>query len=253
MSGFNKELVIQDFDRAASHYDEYAKLQHEVAGDVARLVKQHADPEWWLDLGCGTGYLAKAVKKPMIQLDIAPRMCTQASQAGLVMQADMEMLPLADRSVPAITSSLALQWSAQPRQVLHEAYRVLQQDGVFIASTLGPETLSELRTLFARVSGQVDRMQNYMRSNVWYHAMVQAGFAQVDVTSYTVRKTYKSMDILLKHIRNIGASNKYGSRFVPLSKTQFFHVRDLYHKIYQTQGGVYASWELLIIKGKKTR
>lgn len=54
-------------------------------------------------------------------------------------------LPFPDGSFDLVVSSLALHWVNDIPGVLHEVLRVLKPDGVFLATILGGETLSELR------------------------------------------------------------------------------------------------------------
>jgi malonyl-CoA O-methyltransferase len=59
--------------------------------------------------------------------------------------ADFRRLPLAAESVELVWCNLALQWAADPLEVFREFERVLAPEGLVLFSTLGPDTLKELR------------------------------------------------------------------------------------------------------------
>ena len=58
---------------------------------------------------------------------------------------DLGALPLAEGSVDLVWSNLALQWAGDPPAVLREFRRVLAPGGLVMFSSLGPDTLRELR------------------------------------------------------------------------------------------------------------
>ena len=59
--------------------------------------------------------------------------------------ADATALPLARGSVSFAWSNLMLQWLHDPLPALKEIHRVLEVGGMLMFSTLGPDTLKELR------------------------------------------------------------------------------------------------------------
>ncbi|WP_315982705.1 hypothetical protein [Aliamphritea spongicola] len=58
MSQFSKQEVATSFSRAASSYDNYAKLQQQVGDQLLAMVPSGAEQQirQVVDLGCGTGY-----------------------------------------------------------------------------------------------------------------------------------------------------------------------------------------------------
>src|SRR5262249_41060658 len=58
---------------------------------------------------------------------------------------DMEQLPVRDGAVDLVWSNMALHWLAEPLAAFREFARVLAPDGLLMFSTLGPDTLKELR------------------------------------------------------------------------------------------------------------
>ena len=71
---------------------------------------------------------------------------------------ELSALPLADGSIDLVWSNLSLQWTGDPPSALREFHRVLAPGGLVMFSSLGPDTLKELRATAgaARVHAFVD-------------------------------------------------------------------------------------------------
>ena len=156
--------VRRAFDDAARHYDAHAALQREVADRLlARLDYTTVAPATVLDLGAGTGYCTgllerRYAKARFILADIAPSMLATARAGGRrffsrrsYVCGDASALPLANASIDLIVSSLTLQWCEDLGAVFEECARVLRPGGLLLFSTLGPDTLHELRAAWAAV------------------------------------------------------------------------------------------------------
>jgi len=60
-------------------------------------------------------------------------------------------LPLADASIDLVVSNLMLPWLSDARGLVAEINRVLVKEGAYFISTVGPDTLVELRRAWAEV------------------------------------------------------------------------------------------------------
>ncbi|MFW1677499.1 malonyl-ACP O-methyltransferase BioC [Pontibacter sp. JAM-7] len=155
-----KQRVAESFSRAAGSYDRVADLQRQV-GQMLVSYLPSIQAERVLDLGCGTGFFGPILRQcypqaQLLNLDLAQGMLHYARQHRPVSNAhwlcgDAEALPLADSSVDLIFSSLAIQWCEQPDLLFSEVQRVLKPGGCFVAATLGPDTLLELRRAWEAV------------------------------------------------------------------------------------------------------
>ena len=146
------------FERAARSYAEHSKLEAEVgARMLARLDYVKLAPRRILDAGSGPSREAAALERryrgaQLIALDFVQAMLPRASRlqrwlgrGALAVCADMSRLPFAAESVELLWCNMALHWLSEPLAALREFERVLAPEGLLMFSTLGPDTLKELR------------------------------------------------------------------------------------------------------------
>jgi len=116
-----------------------------LAGRLAGLsaaVRQHAQAGGrLLDLGCGTGELARALAVAGLQVtgcDISPQMLLRAARdwgrcAGWVrLEPDWRTLPFASAAFDVVVAASVFEYVAEPRAVLRECARVLRPGGVVL-------------------------------------------------------------------------------------------------------------------------
>ena len=216
--------VRNSFSQAAGTYDRAAVLQTQVRDELLhRLEVLRMQPEVVVDLGAGTGQAAIALKRRypkarVIAADLAPGMLDQARKRQTLLRrfdrmvADAAALPLRDGSVDMIFSSLMLQWCNDPDRVLHECRRVLRAGGVLHLSTLGPDTLIELRKAWQAADPDHAHVNRFTDMHDVGDALVRAGFAEpvLDVERYTL--TYDEVRGLMRDLKDIGAHNVTAGR-----------------------------------------
>ncbi|KMN37496.1 MULTISPECIES: malonyl-ACP O-methyltransferase BioC [Chromobacterium] len=229
----DKARVRASFEKAAASYDSAAVLQREVSDRMAeRLQYIKFQPQVVLDAGAGTGYGAAQLRSQypearVLELDLA-RAMLQASRAkqqsgdGLLKKlfrpslpwqvvADIERLPLADASVDMIWSSLAIQWVNVPDKVFAEFRRVLKPEGMLMFSTLGPDTLHELRDAFAGID-RATHVNQFIDMHDLGDALMRAGFAEPVMDMEKIVLTYGRARDVMADLKAIGAHNATSGR-----------------------------------------
>ena len=151
------------FDRAAASFDEVDFVHRRTAdGLMDRLDLMLIDAKWILDIGGATGsasrHLCQRFKRGrVIVLDASHEMLQQAKKKQtwfsrvFGLQANALALPVRTGSVDLVFSNLLLPWIDDLRAMFTEVTRVLRKGGLFVFSTLGPPSLSELREAWATV------------------------------------------------------------------------------------------------------
>jgi malonyl-CoA O-methyltransferase len=208
--------------RASATYDEYAVLQTRVRGELIRRLDWIAfTPQTVLDLGCGTGQgaIALAARWPgarIIAADASPGMLGQLARhdaAGRIERlcADARALPLADASVDLVFSNLMLQWCDDLDAAFAEVARVLRPRGLFTFTTLGPDTLVELRDAW-RAADPGEHVIPFTDMHDIGDGLVRAGLAEpvLDVLRYTL--TYPDLHALARDLKATGAGNAMAGR-----------------------------------------
>lgn len=251
-----KQRVRSAFDRAASTYDAAAVVQREICDHLLALARRHppAGPVTrLLDAGCGTGTGAMAVTDWLapartLALDFAPGMLARHVGHGRAQPVcgDLEALPLADGSVDAVWSSLAVQW-CNPARALREMARVLRPGGVAWLATLGPATLWELREAFCGID-DADHVIGFHSADTWRQCALQAGFQIGAVEQPATAATAGSLRRLLRDIKAIGAHQVgSGRRRTPLGKAAWRTLEQTYERHRRADGLLPATYDVILL------
>ncbi len=206
------------FDRASVSYEEAAVLQARVNEELmTRLELFKFQPQVVLDLGSGTGRGAEELKRRyrralVVALDMAPGMLREAQRRQHLFRrfericADAMRLPFADSSVDVVFSSLMLQWCDPLDLAFAEVRRVLKPEGFFAFSTLGPDTLEELRAAWAEADGY-NHVNQFVDMHDVGEALVRAGLVEPVLDVDRVQLTYTDTFGLMRDLKAIGAHN----------------------------------------------
>jgi malonyl-CoA O-methyltransferase len=210
--------------RAAASFDAAAVLQARVREELlGRLEVLRLQPAAVVDLGAGTGQATIALKRRypkgrVLALDVAPPLLAQARRRQTLWRrfdrvaADASALPLRDASVDMVFSNLALQWCNDPDRALRECQRVLRPGGVLHFTTLGPDTLVELRRAWQVADPGHVHVNQFFDMHDLGDALVRAGFVEpvLDVERYTL--TYGDARALMRDLQAVGAGNANAGR-----------------------------------------
>lgn len=116
---------------------------------------------------------------------------------------DVERLPLAGGSAGLLWSNLVLHWLDNPLPALAEAHRVLEVGGLLMFSTLGPDTLHELRSAF---SDGYAHTQRFTDMHDLGDMLVECGFSDPVMDMEVITLTYDSVDALFAELRAAGSA-----------------------------------------------
>lgn len=219
----NRYCIRRAFERAAASYDRAAFLPREVGGRLLeRLDYINLQPAVIADVGCGTGLitamlLKKFRKARVIGLELAPAMVAKARKRAPWLRAlhgvvaEAEALPLADATCDLIFSNLALPWAPDLDRALAEFRRVLKPGGALLFSTLGPDTLVELRRSWG-AADDYNHVNGFLDMHDIGDALIRARLAEpvMDVERLTL--TYAEVDGLMGDLGALGARNVTAGR-----------------------------------------
>ncbi len=185
--------------------------------DYVRMVPQRI-----LDLGCSRGaslpgLAARFPNAELIGVDFALDMLRagHTPRAGWqrwlglgksdtqYLAADAANLPLKAQCTAIVWSNLLLHWLDNPLPALAEAHRVLEVGGLLMFSTLGPDTLKELRAAFADGYAHTQR---FIDMHDLGDMLVETGFADPVMDMEVITLTYDDFDAMLHELRAAGSS-----------------------------------------------
>ena len=248
------------FDRASATYEAAAVLQARVADElVSRLEPFNFAPKVVLDLGAGTGRMTAQLKRRyrrslVIALDLAPGMLHEARRHQQWLRrfervcGDAMRLPFADASVDVVISSLMLQWCDPPDAAFAEIRRVLKPDGFIAFTTLGPDTLVELRSAWAEADGDAggyNHVNHFTDMHDVGDALMRAGLSEPVLDVDRIQLTYPDALSLMRDLKAIGAHNVTAGR--PrglLGRARLQRMQQAY-EAYRRNGKLPATYEVV--------
>jgi len=236
---YDSRRLRKIFDRRAASFNDVAFLPREIAQRMReRLDYIKVNPAQVLDAGCGAGDDLPALRErfpeaPVFGTDLSRAMLARAvqhdatdtswrrflpaslgkalgSRGPRFAQADFSALPFASGAFEFIWSNLALHWHSRPDLVFPEWQRVLKVNGLLMFSTLGPDTLKELRGAYAEIEAAHGvNTHKHVIDFVDMHdlgdMLVESGFEIPVMDQETLTITYKSPESLLADVRRWGA------------------------------------------------
>jgi len=256
----DKSNISQSFSQAANDYEQHAFIQQKIAEFlVERLDFIKATPNTVLDIGCGAGRMSRQISRRypdamVYGLDIASQMVQQSQQNAPkpwlwyapklnYMCADAEQLPIADKSMDLVISNLTLQW-CDVKAVFQEVARVLKPDGVFLFSTLGPDTLNELRQSWATVD-QYSHVNFFLDMHDLGDALYQSGFKNPVMDVDWLNFKYDSVKDIMQGLKVIGAHNMTPQRPQGLMGKQKFKNMLQAYETRRTEKGLPVTYEVV--------
>jgi malonyl-CoA O-methyltransferase len=248
-------------DRAAPDYEDAAWLPRQVADALMEhLAPVRLAPARVLDAGAGTGICSRLLARrfpgarivnvdssaPMLQ-DARGRTRRWFSRHAFAC-GDAESLPLADGSVDLVVSSLMLPCCGSPDAVLAEFHRVLAPEGLLMFTSLGPDSLRELRESWMSVDPGI-HVHVFLDMHDLGDALLRAGFRDVvmDVERFTGR--YPDVAALTGELKRLGSSNAArGSRKGLMTPNLLAAMVDVYEQ-QRSEHSLPASFEVVFGHG----
>lgn len=259
----DQKQVRRNFSRVAADYDKSALLPREIAARMLeRLDYVRLAPQRILDLGCGTGASLSALREryadaQLIGADLSESMLLAGKRAHSrlrwllpfmragktpLLVADASVLPFRAGSMNLLWSNLMLHWLDNPVLALREMHRVLAVDGLLMFSSLGPDTLKELRASF---DDGYPHTQRFADMHDLGDMLVECGFADPVMDMEVLTVTYASFDDLLAELRRNGAACAMQERRRSLTGRKIWDRARARYEQWRTEGRLPATLEIV--------
>lgn len=209
----SKHLIARAFSQAAAGYDAYADVQQQAGLRLLQLLESRfsdgLNRKTVADIGAGSGWVSEKIRSRganVLALDLAEGMLQHIARlrrADCCLLADAESLPLADRSVNACFSSLALQWCDLERAAA-EMRRVILPGGCAAVATIGAGSLQQLKQAWqaADEAAHVNRFLTESEIQTAFNC-----FPNLRIHTETHTQYFPTLQSLLHSLKNIGANH----------------------------------------------
>tara|TARA_B100000029_G_scaffold436776_1_gene451558 strand:- start:3158 stop:4024 length:867 start_codon:yes stop_codon:yes gene_type:complete len=250
--GLDKSKLLAQFSRAAETYKSASSLQQTTAADlVDRLNLIGLIPTIALDLGSATGHVGELLRAlvpavTVINTDFSKQMASSTPKIdGEIYDVvtTAEKLAFADESIPLVISNMLLHW-CDVDDVLPEVCRILELDGIFLFSTLGPGTLHELRHFWEQVDDS-PHVHEFIDIRDLGDALIRAGFSEPVLDVDRCVRKHKDVAQLVAELRGTGGTNaRYDRRRSCTGRNRYRQFVDAYEQIADNDG-IPSTWEVI--------
>ena len=254
----DKELVRDNFSRAADSYDDYAVVQDYMGQELLSQIEVENEINNILEVGAGTGlFTEKSItsfsNSEHLLVDISPAMINQcrqkfASQDNIdFLTADAEKLSLGS-DFDLILSNAAVQWFKNLEQGIKNFLDHLTAEGKMYFSTFGAENFKELRYCFNQVLGS-SFSQNFLSKNELTD-LVGDYCSQVVVQEEEYIEKFSTVRDFLKATKKIGANSARKDK-PQLTPRKLKQIEKIYVDKYSQAGQIVVTHHLLFVELKK--
>jgi malonyl-CoA O-methyltransferase len=149
-------------------------------------------------------------------------------------------------SVQLVWANMLAHQTADPMTLLADWRRALTADGFVMFSCLGPDTLRELRALYA-IEGWPSPAQEFTDMHDWGDRLIAAGFAEPVIDMERLTLTYDTPTQLLADLRELGRNqhpDRHGALRTPAWRERL--ERALHERLRPPGGGpMWLTFELI--------
>lgn len=160
--------------------------------------------------------LARAEHAQIARKLIAPAWWTPARWTGPTLH-----FGLPEQPAQMLWANMALHMAADPQALIAAWHRLLEPRGFLMFSCLGPDTLRELRVLYA-AQGWPPASHAFTDMHDWGDMLVHAGFSEPVMDMERITLTFPTPERLLTELRELGR-NLHPQRFAGLRGRVWHH------------------------------
>ena len=211
------QRVRSAFARAAHSYDDVSRVYDEIGCRLLTHLEPIAiEPALIVDVGCGTGtgaaLLATRYRRARIcaldcaspMLEVAKAKAPRLFSRQRHVCGSAENLPLRGACANLVYANLLLPWCSNLGASLGEFARVLAPEGMLLLSSLGPDTLRELRSYWAQ-GDEPDALPGLLDMHDLGDAIGAAGLAGAVMETERLTVQYRSAESVIDDLVRSGA------------------------------------------------
>lgn len=266
---FDRRAKYLQKERAANNPDValYDYIKDEIGFRLAdRIFDIKREFSNAADLGCSRGFISNKVYaetiKHLFLCDSSPTMLGQAQGTpGLQItkiEMDEENLNFEDNSLDLVLSSLNLHWVNDLPGCFRRVNKSLKEDGVFIASMFGGDTLYELRSSLQlaemeRKNGLSPHISPFTQITDIAAILNSSGFTMLTLDTDELVVGYPTMFELMWDLKGMAENNAAFNRAAHLSKDTMFAASAIYSELYGKENSIPATFQIIYFVAWKPR
>lgn len=234
-----KAQFVKQRNRHASGFVAHAEIIDLLAERlIERLDLVTITPERVLDIGSSNGKNVRALGKRYSKAHVFG----MEPSATLARQADDQrgwfsklhyfsglphLLPFPDNSIDLVVANLYPLWLGDPKLMLAEISRVLTPNGLYLFSSLGPDSLVEIRQSWSKVDRQFEHTERFIDMHDIGDALTSSGFHSIVMENEPLTINYSSAQEIHQDLKQTGFANLNPNRRKSLTgKAKFRHYLD---------------------------
>ncbi len=216
--------------------------------DRLSLVKR--DFKKCLLIGQAGHYLASALGNAGIETVTADSgFASVAATQGI--QCDEDRAPFADHSFDLVINVGTLDSVNDLPGALVLTRRILEPDGLLLASFIGAESFTTLKSILMQAEG--NRVAAHIHPQIDIRTVgdlvSRVGLALPVVDSDGLDLRYREFDKLINDIRDMGGSNALDGKISPLSRTIYKQAKEIFQNKADPEGKITEHIELIYLCG----
>jgi malonyl-CoA O-methyltransferase len=262
-----KEQVVRRFGKMSTCYDDYARVQKQMAQSLQQLAANTGPFTQILEIGCGTGFFTRllATLYPQTQIlatDISPGMLAAArrnlSNFSNIQYAleDGESLKTQE-TFDLIISNAAFQWFNDYTSAYNGFYSCLKPGGYLIYATFGQHTFCELHTSFAtarrllNIQSDARHGQSFPEAASLQQIMNSLGLTNSHHSEEEIQEYFPTVKDFLLSVKKIGANNARQNGDTLVNRQLMFSMMRHYEENFREQDKIYATYHVIYGIGRK--
>lgn len=283
MNALDKVKIARSFSRAASSYDSAAYFQRDMGLELLSMLPKtlnKGENNYCLDLGCGTGFFyqhlisqykdinyvgvdiaegmlnffQQTLNESFSDVDVNADLSDEASNNrrlnDFLICTDAENLSMKNETVDIVFSNMAVQWSENLPVLFTELNRILKPGGIIGLTTLGPQTLIELKQSWEKVDKHV-HVNHFFPLERWADVIHQSGLKIQVKRVLHPKLQFDSVRQLLKELKLIGAHNVNKGQPQGLFGKKYLNAMYSAYEAFNINGFFPASYEVYFFVIKK--
>jgi malonyl-CoA O-methyltransferase len=283
MNALDKVKIARSFSRAASSYDSAAYFQRDMGLELLSMLPKtlnKGENNYCLDLGCGTGFFyqhlisqykdinyvgvdiaegmlnffQQTLSESFSDVDVNADLSAEASNSrrlnDFLICTDAENISMKNETIDIIFSNMAVQWSENLPVLFTELNRILKPGGIIGLTTLGPQTLIELKQSWEKVDKHV-HVNHFFPLERWADVIHQSGLKIQVKRVLHPKLQFDSVRQLLKELKLIGAHNVNKGQPQGLFGKKYLNAMYSAYEAFNVNGFFPASYEVYFFVIKK--